>query len=399
MNRKQRLILLGGTLLLGFAFAWAFNVPRTVTAVQLQPGLQTEADTNVCALSDKQQEASIQKFSELMPVFTHPRCINCHGALNPFAANTTHVGGRIGLKFEERTVRDNILGRDVTVIEPEDQLTLRLCQDCHSEAPAWSPPPPQKWFVGKNTVQLCEQLKDQSNNDTDSFLSHIEHDSLDLIPAAFRGTRGLDENGRGIFEQDTGKEFRPEPPPVSHEMFIARAKAWLEAMGGHFKPGYTCGCEPHHYVLKGSFDEVWTKEDGPLHFKGHGEMQIPIQFNDDGSFSGETSIDVNETNTWTASTMTCTDSLAYSGVRWKVNGAVDRIDMHATFVIQFPPTEMKSVCTAMNVTTNNSEPNIRPEQNMDFTDVVQVGETFTIEDNLPIGYSLKAQFRVVEEGK
>jgi hypothetical protein len=214
----------------------------------------------------------------------------------------------------------------------------------------------------------------------------------------------LDDNGQATYLNETGKEFKPEPPPITQSAFVEQGKAWLQAMGYQgkgVKGDLTCGCEPHHYMLKGSFDEIWTKDEGPLHFKGHSELQIPIQFSDDGSFSGETTIDVAETNSYTASVMSCSENISYSGVAWKVKGSIDGSgEMQLTISVQFPPSEIKSVCTAAGITTSDSLPNVRPEQKMDFSDYVSVGATFHVEDPYPQqGGSLKAQFTIIEENK
>jgi hypothetical protein len=406
MNRKPSFIVLSGAFLIGLAFAWAFYTPRTLAAGQIQPLTQIEADTQICPLSDKQQEDSIQKFAEMMPTFTHPRCINCHGAINPFAPNTTHVGGRIGTKFKEIIRHDDVLGKDLTIVVIDEDEFFTRCKDCHSAftgSRGWSMPRPQLWFIGKTSTQLCKQMK-LNFSPLSSFVNHLDKDDLLFIQEAFRGTRGLDENGKAAYLNETGKEFEPEVPPISHEAFVAQGRAWVEAMGPgaaeNIKGGYTCGCQPHHYVLKGNFDEVWTKDEGALHFKGQGELQIPIQFNDDGSFNGETTIDVAETNTFTLSVMSCSENISYSGVTWKANGTIDGGgEMHVTFTVQFPPSEITDVCTAGGITTTNSLPNIRPEQNMDFSAFVAVGDTFTVEDPYPEGGSLKAQFTIIEEGK
>lgn len=67
MNRKQSFVLSIGTFLMGLAFAWAFYTPRTYAASQMQPFVNAQGDTEICPLSDKQQEDSIQTFSEMMP--------------------------------------------------------------------------------------------------------------------------------------------------------------------------------------------------------------------------------------------------------------------------------------------------------------------------------------------
>jgi hypothetical protein len=74
-------------------------------------------------------------------------------------------------------------------------------------------------------------------------------------------------------------------------------------------------------------------------------------------------------------------------------------EMQLTISVQFPPSELNSVCTAGGITTSDSVPNIRPEQNMDFSDYVSVGDTFNVEDPYSQGGSLKAKFTIMEEGK
>jgi hypothetical protein len=249
--------------------------------------------------------------------------------------------------------------------------------------------------VGRTPIQLCEQFKKRFKNDASRFLDHVRDDEFAAI--GFEGTRGLNDNGK-LFAIKS--PYKAEPPSFSKAEYHVYTNAWIDAQGGKFKGDFSCGCEPHHYVLKGSFNEVWTKEEGALHFKGDGELQIPIKFSDDGSFNGETAIDVSEANKWTLEPMSCSETVSYSGVTWKVKGSLaDGGEMQITVLVQFPPSEMTTVCTAGGITTTNSLPNIRPEQSMNFNGSVAVGETFTVEDPYPQGGSLKAQFTIEEEEK
>jgi hypothetical protein len=38
----------------------------------------------VCSLSDKQEQDAPKAFEKLAPIFTQPRCFNCHGGVSPF---------------------------------------------------------------------------------------------------------------------------------------------------------------------------------------------------------------------------------------------------------------------------------------------------------------------------
>jgi hypothetical protein len=75
----------------------------------------------------------------MMPVFTHPRCINCHGAVNP-TTGAGHGGGVI--------------------------TTESCTSGCHDQADNdnrtglddWNLPVPEHWFVGKDARALCAQM-------------------------------------------------------------------------------------------------------------------------------------------------------------------------------------------------------------------------------------------------
>ena len=55
-----------------------------------------------------------------------------------------------------------------------------------------------------------------------------------FIELAFKGERGLDPTGQGIdvYEGETGKKFKPEPPPGSHAQLTQMAMDWVAAQGG-----------------------------------------------------------------------------------------------------------------------------------------------------------------------
>ena len=404
MSRKQSFILFSGIVLLGFAFAWAFYAPRTLAAAQLQPFLQTEADTQICPLSDKQQQDSIQKFAEMMPTFTYPRCINCHGAMNPFAANTNHVGGRIGPKFKEMIEHDDILDKDIKLVVPDlddPDFFLNRCKDCHSAftgSRGWTIPPVKVYFVGKDSVQLCKQMKREFGARLIEFVDHLDHDELGFIQEAFRGTRGLDENGQATYLNVTGKEFKPEPPPITQAAFVEQGKAWLEAMGYHgegTKGGLTCGCQPHKYMLKGSADITWFYTPGTPFLTGHADVEIPIQFNDDASFNGETKVDLNFSGTTDVGGTKCSWTMTDKGQIWKAKGNIDSGEMNVTFTIISPVSDYTGVCTGyVNGTATNQSAggawSLDP-----FGDFVLVGDTFPVKSETKGGY-VKGQFTIVE---
>lgn len=92
--KRSRLIVTAGALLSLVWYGGILTSPSSFALGQPAPALQG-SDTRVCPLSPEKEKHSIDTFAKPMPVFTHPRCINCHGGVNPFAANGNHLGGRI----------------------------------------------------------------------------------------------------------------------------------------------------------------------------------------------------------------------------------------------------------------------------------------------------------------
>jgi hypothetical protein len=156
-------------------------------------------------------EDPIVLFAKMMPVFSHSRCENCHGAVNPFNGDT-HEGGVIRAGF------------DWTTGDMGMRNTACLASGCHSVAPDWRLAPHHLDFVGKDTKQLCklqaEQVKRRSG---DGYLSHLNGDIL--IDLAFEGYSG-------------GASTVPAPPDMSKTKFLAAAKAWINE-GGALCGGWT----------------------------------------------------------------------------------------------------------------------------------------------------------------
>src|SRR5438094_4034606 len=59
----------------------------------------------VCPLSDERTRKATQAFDQLAVTFTtEPRCVNCHGGVNPFAPDgDEHLGGMFKLMFKPGT--------------------------------------------------------------------------------------------------------------------------------------------------------------------------------------------------------------------------------------------------------------------------------------------------------
>lgn len=240
----------------------------TAVSAQFNPASKPSTSKNtVCPLSDSQSQKSIEAFAKMVPTLTQePRCVNCHGGLDPFADPTSHAGGTMDAKSD--------------------------CGDCHSELPARRDGSPSKWrlanpehfFLGKDAKTLCRQMRDVFAESAD-FIGHLIDDNGNskFTEVAFEGTRGLNDAGRALVDR-----YLPEPPKrITQGGLINQAMDWINAMGGEFKGDVDCGCEPHHYAVR-----VFSSTNvnlGIVHAKSAmpAPMEIPITFHDDGSFNGE----------------------------------------------------------------------------------------------------------------
>lgn len=155
-------------------------------------------------------------FAKIYPVFMHPRCINCHGVVqsNPGVIRSvtaeTHPGGFVG--------------------DPDEPNAAVACDDCHHTPKAagdvWEFTAPQSmWWIGKSVEELCVLQSAQVRNfnraaggasptTPHSYLNHLNTDPL--ITQAFLGLAG-------------GQRLVADPPPLKREVFLAAAKAWVDA--------------------------------------------------------------------------------------------------------------------------------------------------------------------------
>jgi len=221
-------------------------------------------DNTVCPLSERQVKAAQEAFSKLSPIFREPRCLNCHGAVNPFAPESEghHGGGQI--KFQPPT-------------EPGDFLTtFGECNSCHDNFKGtWMTPPPDMSWVGLDDPALCRLMKTNSFS-AEHFLDHMtrDHGGAPFIATGFEGTRGL--------SNVTAKPITI----MSHAQMIKLTQDWIQAMGGKFRGGPDCGCQPHHYAFQvyhvGQFDAAGGAFDYTL-IGQKGEPEANIRFYDDGS--------------------------------------------------------------------------------------------------------------------
>jgi len=228
----MRLRLVGPilTLLLVGVVAAAWSGAGTAPA----PVRPNRGSAPACPLTSSQERAAVLAFEEMMPVIRHPRCINCHGGVNPLVpyAQGGHMGGFI----------------DTTQIPHSSVQTIRaVCQECHVQLPGWDTPGPPMLWVGKSSKQICMQFKRLSNDPAD-FIGHItnEHGGTQFIEAAFKGERALDEASKDMPGDDYGKPFKVEPPPGTHNDLIRQGTDWANTVGSiGWNATPDCGCEIH----------------------------------------------------------------------------------------------------------------------------------------------------------
>ena len=157
----------------------------------------------------------IDLFKELYPVFSHPRCVNCHGVVETSPTNIRELTGRGHGGGVIRLVRND------------------ECKDCHNVPEiletAWRfTAPPHMSFVGKDLEQMCA-LQSQEVDAFDgavgshspavdgSYMHHLINDQL--IEAGFVGKAG-------------GQISPAQPPPLSKGRFLELAQKWVDAGAG-----------------------------------------------------------------------------------------------------------------------------------------------------------------------
>jgi len=147
-------------------------------------------------------------FQQMLPAIRHPRCTNCHGAVNPRTGHR-HPGGIVPPLVVNTIARDT-------------GCTL----SCHTDADEWQLPGDEHFFEGRTDRQVCSQISDfVSTFGKDPFRQeHIRHD--DQIIRAFDGfAGGAREPGKTYPDGSIGPP--PEKPRITHQEFIKAADDWV----------------------------------------------------------------------------------------------------------------------------------------------------------------------------
>lgn len=165
-------------------------------------------------------------WTQLYTVFTHPRCINCHGATDiesgdnhgggPLedgfdtvcfgchTANTVLIPGRCNGTFVQR--QDGTPGERCAAGEEQGEIRV-------ATGPTWGGRGPS--FVGLDMRTLCLEVKMEMG--PQSLLQHVREDPL--IGFAFEGRRAIADGPFG--------DIDAEPPPMSKEEFAGMLLRWI----------------------------------------------------------------------------------------------------------------------------------------------------------------------------
>lgn len=262
----------------------------------------------VCALSDQQERDAPAAFEKLMPLFMTKRCFNCHGGINPF------VGSSTGQTFQVRGTHPELFdGEDKVVFDKDGKedvpATFKSCNTCHN-AGAFAAPntwklapfaPDTQFAIGgggiaKASVDLCKQVKVRGRvPGAAGFIGHMTNDNgmEPFLETAFAGTMALDPEQVDRAKDDL-KDQGGYPAPITvmtRSQALDISKEWIADMGGKFRLPDDCGCKEHHYALRVSAQGMLQMPGFTfnLRFEGKGTTfpEIPLNFQDDGTLSGE----------------------------------------------------------------------------------------------------------------
>jgi hypothetical protein len=258
-----------------------YDKPRPIAAIVLLSilaAIPVGAQSKSCPLTEAQSQKAVAAFNKIANfVLNEPRCVNCHGGVNP------HIVG-IGLESDDPNQPASLVkhGGGLVQRNPEDVKKGTIsgdCMDCHdhmankrdgSPTKQWMTAAPFHNFVDKNSTTLCRQFK-KSLGSAQEFLGHITDDNggNNFAQTAFNGDRGLDPD-QYLDPDNKGSYVPPKPPAISKDAFLKLGQDWINAMGGKFQGDENCGCELTHDKWSGMIRYVIETEGDDGHEKGPG---------------------------------------------------------------------------------------------------------------------------------
>lgn len=262
-----------------------------VIALAAWPAASSHAQDS-CRLTSGQKLKAVKAFKALSPIFYDPRCINCHGAVNPFTVDGGHpeyidivaeakkflaqpdpASGLIesrgpGAAPELQGIREIAASEtevsDIDLIRNKALKPMLIkCAECHQDS--WFLPMRENHFTGRSWKQICMHLKASSLTNTPrKFLKHMQED-----PQVLLGVEGQ----RGLLAAP-----RAAPPAMPYEMMVKHAKDWVAAMEDHFYPPAECGCEVEGLALE-IRHRIYTNPDSGSSKAGFTQFDGTVVFN------------------------------------------------------------------------------------------------------------------------
>jgi hypothetical protein len=234
---------------------------------------------------------AVKAFKALSPIFQDPRCVNCHGAVNPFSVDgghpevidivaeakkfltkpdptlslveTTGPGSTRELQGIREISESQVEISDTDLIRMKAQAPMQeKCRECHVSS--WSLPMRHNHFVGRSWKQICMHVKTSVLTNTPAdFLQHMQTDNQVLL--GFRGLRGL------LVPPPA------QPPAMPFATMERHVNDWIDAMGAHFYPPAECGCEVNGLALE-IRHRIYTNPDSGSSKAGFAQFDGTIVF-------------------------------------------------------------------------------------------------------------------------
>jgi hypothetical protein len=245
-----------------------------------------------CPLSVGKQLQAVKAFAELMPVFRHPRCINCHGAFDIMSEQ--HEGSDFA--------RSSGLDPRALLTADERRRLHEGCDNCHSNIrgsltrldgthlTGWLVAPLPMLWDGKSDEDICRAMK-RFERTGDAFVDHLEtdHNEIQFIEAAFNGDRALSAEDLAENNVVIAK------PPGSQADLVAKARKWVDLLGDGYTASPECGCVAPRIKL--GIHHTWRLDvPGGLPSSEWSEAQFEVELlpaGDDkpGFYQGQHSLD------------------------------------------------------------------------------------------------------------
>jgi hypothetical protein len=200
---------------------------------------------------------AVEAFKEMLPVFRHARCLNCHGGIDPLSEQ--HRGA-------------DQLDPEIDPLANREQFEEQ-CQNCHDGLSGWRIPGSPVFFVGRDDEALCMQMK-QFEHTGELFVEHIEndHNGIQFIAAGFAGDRALGLDGL----RDYG--LTVEPPPGTQAELTAKARRWVDLLGDGYEASKECGCVMPKVKLRIQHTEVSEVPNGlPSREESEAEFEVALK--------------------------------------------------------------------------------------------------------------------------